>query len=52
MPDKNRTISIREFGRIYPDSKHIFKRDIEELRAYIDANWARNIDERKSMSGG
>lgn len=36
MPDKNRTISIREFGRIYPDSKHIFKRDIEELRAYID----------------
>ena len=36
MPDKNRTISIREFGRIYPDGKHIFKRDIEELRAYID----------------
>ena len=36
MPDKNRTISIREFGRIYTDGKHIFKRDIEELRAYID----------------
>lgn len=36
MPDKNRTISIREFGRIYPDGKHISKRDIEELRAYID----------------
>ncbi|MCO4581227.1 hypothetical protein Si073_01211 [Streptococcus infantarius subsp. infantarius] len=36
MLDKNRTISIREFGRIYPDGKHIFKRDIEELRAYID----------------
>lgn len=36
MPEKNRTISIREFGRIYPDGKHIFKKDIEELRAYID----------------
>lgn len=36
MPDKNRTISIREFGRIYPGGKYIFKRDIEELRAYID----------------
>ncbi|MGX7162786.1 McrC family protein [Enterococcus massiliensis] len=36
MPEKNRTISIREFGRIYPDGKRIFKKDIEELRAYID----------------
>lgn len=40
MADKNRTISIREYGRIYPGSypggQRVFQKDIDELRAYID----------------
>lgn len=36
MVQKKRTISIREYGRIYADGTNVYKRDIDELRAYID----------------
>lgn len=36
MAATNRTITIREFGRIYPDGQTVFKKDIDELRAMID----------------
>ncbi|MBS4460338.1 McrC family protein [Lactococcus petauri] len=36
MVQKKRTISIREYGRIYADGANVYERDIDELRAYID----------------
>lgn len=55
MADKNRTISIMEYGRIYPGiypgGQHVFQKDIDELRAYIDEQNSKdfsgqsNIDE-------
>ena len=35
-----------EFGLYYKKNERF------ELRAYIDVDWARNIDDRKSTSGG
>ena len=37
---------IEEYGLYYKKNEKF------ELRAYTDANWARNIDDRKSTSGG
>ena len=37
---------IEEYGLYYK------KNDKFELRAYTDADWARNIDDKKSTSGG
>lgn len=48
MAQKKRTISIREYERIYADSFNVYERDIDELRAYIDEQNSSNqtsIDE-------
>ena len=36
----------KEFGLYYKKNEKF------ELRAYIDVDWARNIDDRKSTNGG
>lgn len=48
MPQKKRKISIREYERITADGVNVYKRDIDELRAYIDEQNSSNqtsIDE-------
>ncbi|MGY3742296.1 McrC family protein [Leuconostoc inhae] len=48
MAQKKRTTSIREYGRLYADGVNVYKRDIDELRVYIDEQNSSNqtsIDE-------
>ena len=55
-PKENRMMVVKRIMRYLKGTKdyglYYKKNDKFELRAYIDTNWASNIDDRKSTSGG